>query len=208
RCDARRPDAVHAHGRGRGAMVARRRDRGRVASRPARLPELLRRHVGTAGRRGPDRARRPSLASELMASSVIEIERELGELRGASSAPGQAPNQRTSVMTHLAWVPQEWEEAAERTLAGLAEQHPSRTILLFPRPDDDGTLDMDASVQCFSFGDRAVCAEVIRVRLCGERMRHPASVVTPLLIADLPVFIRCPGMPPFDDVFADLVGVA
>jgi len=142
-----------------------------------------------------------------MASSVIEIERELGELRGASSAPGQAPNQRTSVMTHLAWVPQEWEEAAERTLAGLAEQHPSRTILLFPRPDDDGTLDMDASVQCFSFGDRAVCAEVIRVRLCGERVRHPASVVVPLLIADLPVFIRWRGMPAFDAIFDELVGV-
>jgi len=140
-------------------------------------------------------------------STVIEIERELAELRDASSAPGQAPNQRTSVMTHLAWVPAEWEEAAERTLAGLAEQHPSRTILLFPRPDDEDALDMDASVQCFSFGDRAVCAEVIRVRLCGERMRHPASVVVPLLIADLPVFIRWRGMPPFGQIFDELVGV-
>ena len=142
-----------------------------------------------------------------MASSVIEIERELAELRSASSAPGQAPNQRTSVMTHVAWVPQDWEEAAERTLAGLAEQHPSRTILLFPRPDDDDALDMDASVQCFPFGDRAVCAEVIRVRLCGGRMRHPASVVAPLLIADLPVFVRWRGMPAFDEIFDELLGV-
>jgi glucose-6-phosphate dehydrogenase assembly protein OpcA len=110
-------------------------------------------------------------------------------------------------MTHLAWVPAEWEDAAERTLAGLAEQHPSRTILLFPRPDDDDALDMDASVQCFPFGDRAVCAEVIRVRLCGARMRHPASVVVPLLVADLPVFIRWRGMPAFDEVFDELVGV-
>jgi glucose-6-phosphate dehydrogenase assembly protein OpcA len=141
----------------------------------------------------------------MSASTVIEIERELAELRDASSAPGQAPNQRTSVMTHLAWVPEEWEEAAERTLAGLAEQHPSRTILLFPRPDDEDKLDMDASVQCFSFGDSAVCAEVIRVRLCGERYRHPASVVAPLLIADLPVFLRWRGIPPFDEVFDELV---
>ena len=142
-----------------------------------------------------------------MASTVVEIERELAGLRDASSSPGQAPNQRTSVMTHLAWVPEEWADAAERTLAGLAEQHPSRTILLFPRPHDDDALDMDASVQCFPFGDRAVCAEVIRVRLCGERMRHPASVVVPLLIADLPVFLRWRGMPSFDDVFDGLVGV-
>jgi len=110
-------------------------------------------------------------------------------------------------MTHLAWVPEHWQEAAERTLAGLAEQHPSRTILLFPRPDADDALEMDASVQCFPFGDNAICAEVIRVRLCGARARHPASVVTPLLIADLPVFIRWRGMPEFGEVFDELVGV-
>jgi hypothetical protein len=142
-----------------------------------------------------------------MASSVLEIERELADLRGSSTAPGQAPNQRTSVMTHLAWVPEGWEEAAERTLAGLAEQHPSRTILLFPRPEDDDALDLDASVQFFDVGGRATCAEVIRVRLCGERSRHPASVVVPLLVADLPVFCRWRGMPEFDEVFDELVVV-
>jgi hypothetical protein len=142
-----------------------------------------------------------------MAATVSEIERDLAELRDASSAPGQAPNQRTSVMTHVAWVPEEWRDAAERTLAGLAEQHPSRTVLLFPRPDDADALDMDASVQCFPFGDNAICAEVIRVRLCGERARHPASVVTPLLISDLPVFIRWRGLPEFGPVFDELVDV-
>jgi hypothetical protein len=142
-----------------------------------------------------------------MASSVLEIERELADLRGSSTAPGQAPNQRTSVMTHLAWVPEGWEEAAERTLAGLAEQHPSRTILLFPRPENDDALDLDASVQFFDVGGRATCAEVIRVRLCGERSRHPASVVVPLLVADLPVFCRWRGMPEFDEVFDELVVV-
>ncbi len=80
-------------------------------------------------------------------------------------------------MTHLAWVPEDWEAAAERTLAGLAERHPSRTILLFPRPEDDDGLELDGSVQSFATGDRSVCAEVIRVRLGGERARHPASVV-------------------------------
>ena len=42
-------------------------------------------------------------------------------------------------MTHIAWVPEQWVEAATGTLAGLAERHPSRTILLFPRPDDPAT---------------------------------------------------------------------
>jgi Glucose-6-P dehydrogenase subunit len=100
-----------------------------------------------------------------------------------------------------------WEEAAERTLAGLAEQHPSRTILLFPQPDDDDGLDLDASVQFFAAGPRTSCAEVIRVRLCGDRSRHPSSIVVPLLVADLPVFCRWRGLPEFDEVFDEVVEV-
>src|SRR6266540_589208 len=188
-------------------MVARRRDHRGLAARPARVPELRGRDVGPRERERADPARRAELAEPLMAASVVEIERDLAELRDASGAPGQGPVQRTSVMTHLAWVPPDWAEAAERTLAGLAEQHPSRTILLFPRPEDDDALDLDASVQCFAFGERAVCAEVIRVQLCGARAHHPASVVVPLLIADLPVFCRWRGMPEFDDVFEEVVGV-
>jgi hypothetical protein len=141
-----------------------------------------------------------------VASSVAEIEQELAELRDASTEPGQAPTLRTSVMTHLAWVPPEWEEAAEKTLAGLAERHPSRTILLLPYDGPD-TLDADASLQCFSYGDRAVCAEVIRVRLGGARARHPASVAMPLLVADLPTFCRWRGRPAFDEVFDELVAI-
>jgi glucose-6-phosphate dehydrogenase assembly protein OpcA len=142
-----------------------------------------------------------------MAASIAEIERELAELRDASTAPGQAPNLRTSVLTHLAWVPTEWQEAAEMTLAGLAERHPSRTILLFPQPEEPDGLDMDASVQCFPIGDKSICAEVIRVRLRGDRALHPASVLTPLLVPDLMTFCRWRGLPPFDEVFDEVVGV-
>jgi glucose-6-phosphate dehydrogenase assembly protein OpcA len=141
-----------------------------------------------------------------MAASVMQIERELADLRDATTAPGQPPNLRTSVLTHLAWVPEEWEEAAERTLAGLAERHPSRTILLFPQPARDDGLELDGSLQCFPYGDKSVCAEVIRVRLCGERAKHPASVIVPLLVADLPVFCRWRGLPRFDEVFDEVVG--
>ena len=138
------------------------------------------------------------------ATSVAEIERELAALRDEAS---EDANLRTSVMTHLAWVPPEWEDAAQKTLAGLAERHPSRTIVLFPQPEDDDFFEAEASLQCFPFGERAVCAEVIMIRLGGERARHPASVVLPLLIADLPVFCRWRGRPAFDAVFDDLVGV-
>jgi hypothetical protein len=140
-----------------------------------------------------------------MASSVAEIERDLADLRDASTDPGQGPSLRTSVLTHIAWVPPEWQEAAEMTLAGLAERHPSRTVLLFPQPSEPDGLDMDASLQRFPIGDKSVCAEVIRVRLRGERALHPASVLAPLLVPDLTAFCRWRGLPEFDEVFDEVI---
>lgn len=145
-------------------------------------------------------------------SSVRELERELTELRAASAEPGAPPPLRASVMTHIAWVPEEWVEAATGTLAGLAERHPSRTILLFPRPDDPrDVLEGEADIRCFVRGgeQREVCSEVVSVRLCGRRAAAPASVVMPLLVSDLPVFLRWRGPLPFGATELDqLVGVA
>jgi glucose-6-phosphate dehydrogenase assembly protein OpcA len=103
-------------------------------------------------------------------------------------------------MTHIAWVPEAWVEAAEDVLAGLAERHPSRTIVLIPQPDADDGLDARVEVDGFPVGDgREVCTETIRLRLCGDRAQAPASVVAPLLLPDLPVFLRWRGMPPFGE---------
>jgi glucose-6-phosphate dehydrogenase assembly protein OpcA len=132
--------------------------------------------------------------------TLSEVERQLGELRSASAAPGELPKLRTSVMTHMAWVPERWVEAATETLAGLAERHPSRTILLFPRPNDDrDALDAEVDLRCFLRGgeEQEVCSEVISIRLCGKRASAPASVVQPLLVPDLPVFLRWRGECPW-----------
>ncbi|MGH3028800.1 MAG: glucose-6-phosphate dehydrogenase assembly protein OpcA, partial [Gaiellaceae bacterium] len=45
---------------------------------------------------------------------------------------------------------------------------------------------------------KEVCSEVISIRLCGKRAAAPASVVTPLLVSDLPAFLRWRGPLPFD----------
>ena len=62
-------------------------------------------------------------------------------------------------MTHIAWVPPEWLDAAERTLEGMAERHPSRTVILVPKPDEEGGID----------------AEVVRALLPGRRARRHAA---------------------------------
>jgi glucose-6-phosphate dehydrogenase assembly protein OpcA len=144
---------------------------------------------------------------ETTLTSIKEIEAELGSLRRDPRA--DAPYQRTSVMTHTAWVPQEWMEAAEDVLAGLAERHPSRTIVLTPQPDQEDGLEGEVQVDVHPVGgDRAICTETIRVRLKGSRATAPASVVQPLLLPDLPAFLRWRGLPPFgDDVFEQLIDV-
>jgi glucose-6-phosphate dehydrogenase assembly protein OpcA len=139
--------------------------------------------------------------------SVSEVERELA--RGRVDAESGQPMQRTSVMTHIAWVPAEWVEAAEDVLTGLAERHPSRTIVLVPDPDAGDGLEARVEVDCFRSGEeRQVCVETIRLRLGGSRANVPESIVQPLLLPDLPVFLRWRGLPPFGErPFEELVDV-
>ena len=131
-------------------------------------------------------------------ASISEIDRELARLR-VDPDTGE-PYQRTSVMTHIAWVPNEWVEAAEDVLAGLAERHPSRTIVLVPDCDGPDELEASVEVERFPAGQgREIAVETIRLRLCGDRAAAPASVVEPLLLPDLPVFLRWRGLPPFGE---------
>jgi hypothetical protein len=139
--------------------------------------------------------------------SVREIERAVTAMRVVPDS--DQPYQRTSVMTHTAWVPPEWVEAAEDVLSGLAERHPSRTIVLYPQPDEEDGLDGDVDIDVFPVGGgRQICTETIRIRLRGPRATAPASVVQPLLLPDLPVFLRWRGVPSYGDpAFEQLVDV-
>ncbi|HUP32919.1 MAG TPA: glucose-6-phosphate dehydrogenase assembly protein OpcA, partial [Gaiellaceae bacterium] len=123
-------------------------------------------------------------------------ERQLAELRVEETDGAEL---RTSVMTHVAWAPPKWAGAARRTLAGLDELHPSRTILLFPEPKRADGIDVTVSLRCFALhgASRDVCSEVIELRLGGKRARAPGSIVQPLLISDLPTFCRWRGLPPW-----------
>jgi glucose-6-phosphate dehydrogenase assembly protein OpcA len=140
-------------------------------------------------------------------TSIREIERELSSLRAEPGA--ETPYQRTSVMTHTAWVPPEWVEAAEDVLSGLAERHPSRTVVLFPQPFAEDGLEGDVEVDVYPAGEgRQICTETIRIRLNGPRAAAPASVIQPLLLPDLPAFLRWRGLPPFQaPEFEQLVDV-
>jgi hypothetical protein len=129
---------------------------------------------------------------------IADIDGALARLRAQASA--NAPSMRTSVMTHLAWVPEDWLDPARAALSGMAERHPSRTVLLIPEADaGQNRVDATVALECYDVpgSDRSVCSEVIELRLKGARAKAPASVVLPLLISDLPVFLRWRGTPPW-----------
>jgi glucose-6-phosphate dehydrogenase assembly protein OpcA len=140
------------------------------------------------------------VAATLTDTSLGAVERALAEQR-----PPEV--QRTSVMTHLVWAPKEWLAKAEQVLAGMAERHPSRTVILTPEPRRKAGLDAVVDVVCFEV-EGSVSSEVVELRLKGDRAKAPASIVTPLLIPDLPVFCRWRGEPSWgSDELAQILGV-
>jgi glucose-6-phosphate dehydrogenase assembly protein OpcA len=129
---------------------------------------------------------------------VDEIEDKLARLREKESGDG-APVLRTSTMTHLVWAPPAWLPQARATLAGLRDRHPARTILLVP--ETRRATDITAKVALYAIemeGSRDAYAEVVEVGLHGDAIAHPASIVLPLLVSDLPVFCRWRGEPEWD----------
>ena len=129
---------------------------------------------------------------------LADVDTALARLRAQAAA--EAPSMRTSVMAHIAWVPPEWVERARATLEGMAERHQSRTIVLFPEPGaDDNRIDARAEVERWEVPDtdRGLVTVVVELTLRGARAQAPASIVEPLLISDLPVFLRWRGEPPW-----------
>ena len=121
---------------------------------PGAATDAEARRRGVVGRRCEHRADR--VAARGLRAMEIEA--------GCSS-------QRTSVMTHIAWVPPEWLDAAERTLEGMAERHPSRTVILVPKPDEQGGIDADVAVRCFPVGERDVMRRGDRADACAGTVR-------------------------------------
>ncbi|MBX5474532.1 MAG: glucose-6-phosphate dehydrogenase assembly protein OpcA, partial [Thermoleophilia bacterium] len=131
---------------------------------------------------------------------LAQVSGALARLRAEAADEGRPPTLRTSVMTHLAWVPEPWLGQARAALAGMAERHPSRAILLRPEPDSSfDRIDALVSLECYALPglEQTVCSEVIELRLHGMRAKAPASIVQPLLVSDLPVFLRWRGEPPW-----------
>src|SRR4029079_5817031 len=102
-------------------------------------------------------------------TTVSEIEHTLAALRVGDSGV----RLRTNVMTHIAWVPEEWVEAAEDVRAGLAERHPSVRSVVLPHAGGEG-LEGNVGSDLFPMNEgRTVSTDPIRIRLHATSAEHP-----------------------------------
>ena len=132
------------------------------------------------------------MATTLKGVSVEEVERRLDTLEAHDGS-----DQRTSVLTHMAWVPPKWSRAAARVMEGLGARVPSRTLILHPDPGARADrLDARIEHEVLPGTEDRVCAEVVHLWLRGGTAKVPASVVVSLLLPDLPAFLRWRGRPP------------
>jgi len=138
------------------------------------------------------------------ATSIDALERELARLRRAAVAHAMERGQtlaRASVLNLVVYSEREVHaRRAARTVADLALRHPSRAIVLLGDRDRSGVV---ASVQLHchvpqSDGAQPVLYEQIMARVRGDFDERVASVVIPLLVPDLPVFLWWTGTPPRD----------
>lgn len=138
------------------------------------------------------------------ATSIDALERELARLRRAAVAHAMERGQtlaRASVLNLVVYSEREAHaRRAARTVADLALRHPSRAIVLLGDRDRSGVV---ASVQLHchvpqSDGAQPVLYEQIMARVRGDFDERVASVVIPLLVPDLPVFLWWTGTPPRD----------
>jgi glucose-6-phosphate dehydrogenase assembly protein OpcA len=140
---------------------------------------------------------------------VSQIERQLAELR-SRQLDDDGADLRTSTVTHVVWASPRWLPKARAVFAGLEELHPARTIFLIPQAGAQNRIGGKASLKRTRVSglSRDIFSEVIEFRVGGTAREHPASIVLPLLISDLPAFCRWRGEPPWGATELDeLVGV-
>src|SRR5947209_5205865 len=140
------------------------------------------------------------------ATSIAAVGRELAAVhRDMLRAGGDDAAVRLSVLNLvIACAAESDTDDATAVIERIAARHPARVIMLVADPDAPAAIEADISLQCSAVGGREqVCAEVVRLRVGGESALHLVSVVTPLLLADVPVDLWLAGAARLDQALGD-----
>lgn len=138
------------------------------------------------------------------ASGLHAVEHQLAlmhqeMLRNGGEDAGMA---RLSVLNLVAaCTDPESAEIASQTVGLIAQAHPARAIIvLADRTAADG-IEADVSLQCTTTPRGQICAEQVMLTVGGRPARHLGSVITPLLVSDVPVVLWLVGAPPLEQAF-------
>lgn len=141
---------------------------------------------------------------------VHAIQEELEHVRWGLHEDGEAAEHaaaeaRASVLNLITVVGDETRlGVVTRVLDGLSITNPSRTLILLAQHDRDSPkLEAEVSAQTRTETGHRVTTERVILHAHGEVATHLASLVTPLLVPDLPVILWWPGRPDFDNPLFD-----
>jgi glucose-6-phosphate dehydrogenase assembly protein OpcA len=130
--------------------------------------------------------------------ALREIHHEM--LRVGGGTDGAAV--RLSVLNLVAaCVDAESADLASRSVGRLGASHPARAIIILALPAAPAQMEADLSLQCSAVDAAQVCAEQVRLVVGGSAAYHLASVVTPLLVPDIPTYLWLVGSPPLQQAF-------
>jgi len=130
-------------------------------------------------------------------ATIAEVERQLATLRrrvAIGAREGVTPPSRAAVMNVVVYAKRRVHaERAARVLARLGERHPSRAIVVF---HDSERAEQVLRCHQAEGTSSQVCFEQIVVQTGATSPHQLRSVVIPLLISDLPVFLWWTETPP------------
>lgn len=130
------------------------------------------------------------------AVDIGRIEAELDKLRymvAGERAHGDGFALRTSLLNMVVYS--EHEEAmdfAGRVVEDLASHHPSRALVVLARPGgSESHIEARLAAHCHISRslEQSVCCEEISLIVSGPAATHLHSVIVPLLVPDLPIYV-------------------
>ena len=138
------------------------------------------------------------------ASGLHAVNRVLAEMHREMLRTGgiEGGAVRLSVLNLVAaCIDTDSADMASQAVGRLGAKHPARAIIILANPEGPAQMEADLSLQCSAIDEGQVCAEQVRLHVGGEAAYHMASVVTPLLVPDIPVYLWLVGSPPLHQAF-------
>jgi glucose-6-phosphate dehydrogenase assembly protein OpcA len=128
-------------------------------------------------------------------ANVAEIEAGLSAMwrSAADSAGAEAAATRASALTLLVYVDcQEAAREVSNLIAGVTRQNPCRAVMMVmdPKGSPPGLMaSVSAHCHMASDGEEQICSEQITLNAWGETGPELASVVLPLTLSGLPIYL-------------------